>query len=299
MIDTNTTPPTTNTTTLPTVTLPFNPANYAGNVKQGTLLLVADSDVGPQTIRLRASYVPRYIRALRLFYRPNFPCTLEMTAGTNDLLYGWSMSDIVDTNQVHTLTMLSPDPTNLLSSLPYGVLGELATFNFRYPDLITAQTAFAVFTNDNTIYTNMLPNGQSFVFQGLTNFITPFPPPPPHGTPVPWLVYYGLTGDPVAAELGDPNGNGLATWQDYLAGLNPTNVTSRFDVHIDTAPPAQPPQIRFGTVLGRNYRIDTATTVGDWSMLADNIPGNGGYFIFVDYRNLSGVNAVYYRVSVY
>jgi hypothetical protein len=145
----------------------------------------------------------------------------------------------------------------------------------------------------------MLPNGQSFVFLGLTNFTTPFPPTPPHGTPVPWLVYYGLTNVPLdVVELGDPNGNGLATWQDYLAGLNPTNANSKFDLLIDTAPPAAPPQVRFSTVTGRTYRIDTATTLGVWSVLADNIAGIGGYYTFTDLRNLTGANAVYYRVSV-
>ena len=170
-------------TTAPTVTLPYNPTNYAGNVKVGSLLLVADSDVGPQTIRLRASYVPRYIRAIQIFYRPNFPCTSAMSnTGTNEFLHGWAMTETNDPTGLRTLTMLSPSPTNLLTSIPYGIMGELATFHFQYPDLLTAQNAFGSFTNDNSIYTNMLPNGQSFVFQGVTNFITPFPPTPPQRT---------------------------------------------------------------------------------------------------------------------
>lgn len=299
-IDNSTTPPTTNVTTSPVVTLPYNPTNYAGNVKQGALLMVADSDVGPQTIRLRASYVPRYIRAIQFFYRPNFPCTSAMSnTGTNEFLHGWTMTETNDLTGLRTLTMVSPNPTNLLTSIPYGIMGELATFRFQYPDFLTAQNAFGSFTNDNNIYTNMLPNGQSFVFQGLTNFITLYPPTPPHGTPVPWLVYYGLTNGPLdVVELGDANGNGLATWQDYLAGLNPTNTSSLFDLHINSAPPATAPQIRFSTVTGRIYRIDTATTLGVWSVLADNIAGIGGYYTFNDLRNLSGANAIYYRVSV-
>jgi hypothetical protein len=300
MIDTNTTPPTTNITPVLQVQLPYNPANYAGDVKVGTLLLVADSDVGPQTIRLRASYVPRYIREIQIHYRPNFPCTSAMSSsGPNEILYGWNMTETTDTNGLRTLTLLSPSPTNLLTSLPYGALGELATFHFQYPDLVTAKTAFASFTNDNSIYTNMIPNGQSFVFPGLTNFTTVFPPTPPHGTPVPWLYYYGLTNNPALDELGDQNGNGLATWQDYLAGLNPTNVNSRFDLLLDTVPPANPPQIRFSTVVDRTYRVDSATTLGNWTVLQDNISGTGGYVIFIDRRNLSGATAVYYRVSVY
>ena len=44
--------------------------------------------------------------------------------------------------------MLSPNPTNLLTSIPYGIMGELATFHFQYPDLVTAKTAFGAFTTD-------------------------------------------------------------------------------------------------------------------------------------------------------
>ena len=221
------------------------------------------------------------------------------STGTNEILHGWSMNETTDTNGLRTLILQSPDTNNLLTSIPYGIMGELAAFHFQYPDLLTARTAFASFTNDNTIYTNMLPNGQSFVFPGVTNFITAFPPTPPHGTPVPWLYYYGLTGDPALEELGDQNGNGLATWQDYLAGLNPTNVNSRFDVQMVAAPPAQPPQIIFSTVLGRTYRVDSATTIGSWTVLRDNISGTGGIVSFTDLRNLSGANAVFYRVAVY
>jgi hypothetical protein len=144
----------------------------------------------------------------------------------------------------------------------------------------------------------MLPNGQSFVFQGITNFITVFPPTPPHGTPVPWLFYYGLTNNPTLDELGDQNGNGLATWQDYLAGLNPTNVNSRFDLLLNSVPPVTAPQITFNTVVGRTYRVDSATTLGIWTILQDNISGTGANITFTDLRNLSGATAVYYRVSV-
>src|ERR1039458_2758613 len=138
-----------------------------------------------------------------------------------DFLNGWTLTETNDHTGLRTLTLLSPDPTNLLTSIPYGTMGDLATFNFEYPDLVTAKQAFSVFSVDNSVYTNMLPNGQSFVLQNGTNFMTTYPPAPPHGTPIPWLIAYGFTNNFAVAELSDPNGNGLAVWQDYLAGLNP------------------------------------------------------------------------------
>ena len=81
-VDTNQTPPVTNITittniTSQTLSLPFNPPTWAGDVRVGSLRLVPDADVGPQTIRLRATYVPRYMREIQLNYRPNYPCTAQ------------------------------------------------------------------------------------------------------------------------------------------------------------------------------------------------------------------------------
>ena len=156
----------TNTFTTNAVQFPFNPPDWTNDVRVGSLRLVQDADVGPQTIRLRATYVPRYVRQIRLNYRPNYPCTASLdSTGTNELLYGWSMAETADTNGLRTLTMISPDPTNLLTSIKYAAFGDLVSFNFTYPESLTATQAFSVFSVDNSIYTNMLPSGQSFVMK--------------------------------------------------------------------------------------------------------------------------------------
>ncbi len=300
IFDTTTNPPVvTNSYITNVIQVPYYPGNYTGDVRVGSLRLVPDAALGPQTIRLRASYVPRSVRQIQVKYRPNFPCTpLLASNGTNDILYGWSLAETADSNGLRTLTITSPNPTNLLASIPYAAFGDLISFQFAYPDSLTATQAFSVFTNDNTIYTNFLPAGQSFVLQNGTNFVTVYPPAPPHGTPIPWLIAHGYTNNFAAAELVDGNGNGLPVWQDYLAGLNPTDPNSKFSVE-QFIVPGQAPQIIFGTVTGRTYRVDTATVLGEWSVLLDNITGIGGDILFTDYRDLSSVGSVYYRVSVY
>jgi hypothetical protein len=107
---------------------------------------------------------------------------------------------------------------------------------------------------------------------------------------------YGFTNNFAAAELIATNG--LPVWQDYLAGLNPTNANSKFRVSTAFAP-GQTPQIIFSTVVGRTYQVETATSLSNWAVLRDNIPGTGGNILFIDNRVLSGVSAVYYRVAVY
>jgi len=298
-IDTNPTPPVTNyvTNVVQLLKFPYNPPDWSNDVRVGSVLLVSDADIGPQTIRLQAFYVPRYIREIQFNYRPNYPCTssLDSTA-TNEILYGWTMTETTDTNGLRTLTMVSPDTNNLLTSIQYAAFGNLVEFDFTYPDSVTATQAFSVFSINNSIYTNMQPSGQSFVMQNATNFITVYPPAPPHGTPIPWLINNGFTTNFAAAELIATNG--LPVWQDYLAGLNPTNANSRFTVSAAFAP-GQAPQIIFSTVVDRTYRVETATTLGNWTVLLDNIPGTGGSISFTDYRTLSGVSAVFYRVAVY
>ena len=170
------------------------------------------------------------------------------------------------------------------------------SFNFTHPESVTATQAFSVFTLDNSIYLAMQPTNQSFVMLNATNFITFYPPPPPHGTPIPWLIAYGYKTDFAAAELIATNG--LPVWQAYVAGLNPTNANSRFTVSTAFAP-GQAPQIIFNTVPTRTYRVETATSLGTWWVLLDNIQGTGGDILFTDNRVLTGVSAVFYRVAVY
>lgn len=50
-----------------------------------------------------------------------------------------------------------------------------------------------------------------------------------HGTPVWWLADYGLTG-PVEIDLGDQDGDGALTWEEYAAGTVPTNARSVFRI---------------------------------------------------------------------
>ncbi|HEX4644433.1 MAG TPA: putative Ig domain-containing protein, partial [Verrucomicrobiae bacterium] len=279
----------------------YSPTNYSGDIQGGVLHLAADPYAGPQTIRLTADYVPRYVRAFRINYRPNYPCVASLSStGPGEILNGWSLTETNDGSGGRWLTLVSANPTNLLTSIPYGATGDLVTFQFQFPEKLTAQKAFSAFSLDNNIYGVLPPTGQTFQLLNASQFITVYPPPPPYGTPIPWLVAYGFTNNFAAAELSDPNGNGFAVWQDYLAGLNPRDPNSKFVIQPFSLPqPGQPPQITFSTVVGRTYRVETSTTLGGWTVLQDYISGTGGNVSVTDERNLSSVSSVFYRVVVY
>ena len=301
--DTNTTPPTvtTNITVDKITAVPdYNPTEHAGNVNIGSLRLVADAVTNASAVTLRATYVPRFVRKIKVHYRSNYACTTTLNStGPGEILSGWSMTETNDGAGGQWLTLVSANPTNLLTSVPYGVMGELVTFRFRYADLPSGQQAFSVFAVDNSIYTNMPPGGQSFVLANTNKFITVYTNTA-HGTPVPWLIAHGFTNNFDAAELSDPTGKGMPVWQQYQAGLDPRDPNSRFIIRsITVGQPDVPPEITFSTALNRTYLVQTATILGDWTLLLDNIPGTGGDIQLTDLRNLGGVNEVYYRVLVY
>ncbi|HEV2454880.1 MAG TPA: putative Ig domain-containing protein [Verrucomicrobiae bacterium] len=270
---------------------------YAGNVLAGSLVLVTNAYVNPPEITLQAAYVPRYIRQLHLHYRANWPVTVSLDSTNPDqIMYGWTLNQTNDGAGGTWAYLSAPNPTLLADSIPFADFGDLLSFSFQGAN--AASNAFSSFIVDNTIYTNTAnTNFYGFILQGTNAYTAVYALPPPHGTPIPWLISYGFTNNFAADELLDPNGNGLAVWQDYLAGLDPLDPNSIFAVHIAASPGA--PQIVFSTVVGRSYRIDWATTMnGDWTVLRDGIAGTGGTVTFTDDRNLSGASTMYYRVVV-
>ena len=302
VIDTNSTPATTNVTynyTTNYIISPYLPTAYAGNVTIGTLRLIPDADVLPSSITLRSTYVPRYVRQIRLHYRANWPCTVSLeSTNIGEQLAGWSLTQTNDGAGGQWVLLASPNPQDLASSIPFADFGPLLKFAFH--DVLNASNAFSIFELDNLIYTNT--GNQRFVYPSALAFISPYPVLP-YGTPVPWLIQYGFTDTNgwINDETSDFNGNGLLTWQDYLAGLNPTNSSSVFVVR-NLSPTGLPGhfQITFSTALNRTYRVETSSDLQTWQTLQDGVAGTGGDVSVFDNRNATGsTTQAFYRVVVY
>ena len=251
---------------------------------------------------LRTLYTPRYVRTMRIHYRANFPCTPQI-ASTNldEILYGWSLSETNDGAGGKWLSLVSPNTTNLLTSIPYGALGNLVSFNFH--DLPASTNAFSLFAVDNTVYnnTNMPPVGQSFT-TATNGFIYVYPALP-HGTPVPWLAANGWTGASnilAAAELSDFDHDGVPTWMEYLAGTNPKNISSAFKVRSFGRPNIYVPyQVVFSSVVGKTYRVDASSDLINWTAVQDGITGTGSDITVPDTSMDPQTIARYYRIWVY
>ena len=117
----------------------------------------------------------------------------------------------------------SPTPEDVFTDLPFATLGKLV--EFRIQGVTNLTDCFYGLSVDNSLYHQ--PGGPSLVIDNsyavsivVTN--------PPHGTPVEWLNRYGFTNNLALAEITDHDSDGALTWQEYLAGTNPTNATRYF-----------------------------------------------------------------------
>lgn len=297
IVDDSTTPPTTNYNYITNFIIsPFVPTQYASNLTVGSLRLVTDADVHPSGVTLRASYVPRYVRQLRLHYRANWPCTTSLqSTNVGEMLFGWSLTETNDGAGGRWALLSSPNPQSLTTSIPFASFGKLLTFTFR--DQVTASNVFSVFEVDNTIYTNS--GNQSFVLENTNAFISNYAVLP-QGTPVPWLLANGFTNNFTAAELSDPDGDGALTWQEYQAGTNPRDPNSSFFV-AEVAPTDSYGryQITFRTTLHRFYRLESSSDLLTWVVLVSDLPGTGNDVTVTDIRNPSTTAPAFYRVVVY
>lgn len=296
IVDTNTVPFTTNYPLITNIVIGlYVPADYAGSVTLGSLRLTPDAAVQPTAMTLRAAYIPRFIRQLRINYRANWPCTTTlMSTNSGEILHGWSLTETNDGAGGTWLELTSPNPQSLTTSLPYGSLGNLVHFNFR--DVVSASNSFSRFDVDNAIY--QTTGGQRFVVENTNTFLTVYPTLP-FGTPVPWLIANGITNNFVDAEVADPDGDGVPTWQEYLANTNPRNPASVLAVRELDFDLYGRGLITFSTAPLRRYRVETSTDLLFWEMVRDQIPGTGGEITVLDERYQPWVTQTFYRVVAY
>jgi hypothetical protein len=130
-----------------------------------------------------------------------------------------------------------------------------------------------------------------------------------NGTPIGYLREHGLTDpyytNPDDAELGDWDGDGLLNWEEYVAGTDPTNALSVFEVLvIDHGSPSNKvvfygttnhldPALPFGMYRGTNLM-----QVNPWTLLPVSIPRSlDGTNIWWDVTPPVGVPAFYMPVA--
>jgi hypothetical protein len=104
-------------------------------------------------------------------------------------------------------------------------------------------------------------------------------PATPRGTPYEWLERSGITANHDAQDEADTDGDGFKTWQEYLAGTDPTNAASLFYVTGINFSNGVAAVSWYGTASGSTSKwsmyVSTNLVAGGWTLAASNsIPRN-------------------------
>jgi sugar lactone lactonase YvrE len=108
------------------------------------------------------------------------------------------------------------------------------------------------------------------------------------------LKYFGHVGiDPNS----DPNGNGMTAYEDFWAGLNPTNPASVFKIE-NASMNGNGTQISWDSVLGKNYTVQWSSDLVTWNNIGNPVPGNGTFATIIDSTPGRQNQQRFYRVLV-
>jgi len=121
----------------------------------------------------------------------------------------------------------------------------------------------------------------------------------PMGTPEWWMAANGLTGEGFEIEETlDRDGDGMAAWQEWIAGTCPTDRLDRLCL-VECSPLAdgQGVAVRWQSVAGRAYTVYRAASLagGAWSNVYE-IVGDGGLNAYTDPNG--GGSRAYFRIGV-
>lgn len=126
-----------------------------------------------------------------------------------------------------------------------------------------------------------------------------------NGTPFDWLMSFGLGADGWNRDaLADQDGDGMPSWQEYIAGTDPTNLASSLFV-TGVAAPGVPGEsasgfvVQWPSVSNRYYDLYRATNLlmGGFAPIAWNLPATPPDNVYTDI--VEGLDTALYRIRVY
>jgi len=146
---------------------------------------------------------------------------------------------------------------------------------------------------------------QSFMLDDIEESVMRHEQTTSNGTSYAWLDLYfsGLvtSNDYETAGNGNPDGDSLLTWEEYIAGTIPTNSASYFDFQYPgTRFVPTGLQLQWNGIGGRTYRVEMGTNMMDnpaFTTLKSGIEGEDGTMGFVDTNANERVQA-FYRIYV-
>ncbi len=139
-------------------------------------------------------------------------------------------------------------------------------------------------------------NGNIFVADSGNNCIREISPDTADIGIADWweLKYFGYIG---INPNSDPNNNGLTAYDDFWAGLNPTNPASVFKIESASVTNSGT-TIKWDSVLGKNYTVQWSSDLVTWNTLGNPIAGNGSLASMTDSTPGRQNRQRFYRVLV-
>ncbi len=139
-------------------------------------------------------------------------------------------------------------------------------------------------------------NGNIFVADSTNNCIREISPDTAGiGIPDWWQKkYFGYVGiDPNSS----PNNTGMTTYEDFWAGLNPTNPASVFKIEHATVS-NNGTQVSWDSVLGKNYTVQSSSDLKLWNTIGGSISGTGSIISYTDSSAAAQNAQRFYRIVV-
>ncbi|NQU40867.1 MAG: immunoglobulin domain-containing protein, partial [Lentisphaerae bacterium] len=123
-----------------------------------------------------------------------------------------------------------------------------------------------------------------------------------NNTPKWWLAQYGLTNFNADA-MRDVDHDGMLTWEEWVAGCDPTNINSVFRFTSADGAPGEGIVVRWPSISNRFYTLQHSTNLymgsNGFVILpgASNLPGTPTENVYTDSVPATGVN--FYRIEVH
>jgi len=183
-----------------------------------------------------------------------------------------------------------------LNSTSTGIVGTgvIGAFSVTLPPNVTSNSAYLVHFDHFSASPNGLALFHATVQDGLITVGDRSGSSWHDGIPDSWrLLWFGSVSNALSAANADPDGDGASNWEEYVAGTNPLDATSVFQLL-----PGGSSTLQWPSVVNKSYTIQSSSSLspGNWTTRAGNILGSGQTMQWID-TNATG-QALFYRALV-
>jgi hypothetical protein len=187
-----------------------------------------------------------------------------------------------------------------LDSTVSGVSGAsvIGTLNITLPPNVTSSSAYRIYFEHFSASPNGIALFHTTIQSGLVTLSDRSGSSWNDGIPDAWrLLYFGSVSNALSAANLDPDGDGASNWQEYVAGTNPLDPASVFQL-LAGAASSSGFTLQWPSVVNKNYTLQSSPALSspNWSVVATNLIGTGQIMQWSD-SNPSTAN--FYRAQVH